>query len=38
MVNYIFVIFYLCVLMFLNLGQQLAKGEICGVGRHGNAR
>ena len=29
---------YLCVVMFLNLGHQLAKGETCGDGRRGNAR
>ena len=38
MVKYYFVIFYLCVVMFLNLGHQLAKGETCGDGRRGNAR
>ena len=38
MVKYSFVIFYLCVVMFLNLGHQLAKGETCGDGRHGNAQ
>ena len=38
MVKYIFVIFYLCVVMFLYLGHQLAKVETCGVGRRGNAR
>ena len=38
MVKCLFVIFYLCVVMFLNLGHQLAKGETCGDGRHGNAR
>ena len=27
MVKYLFVIFYLCVVMFLKLGHQLAKGE-----------
>ena len=27
MVLYLFVIFYLCVVMFLNLGHQLAKGK-----------
>ena len=31
-------LFYLCVVMFLNLGHQLAKGETCGVGGRGNAR
>ena len=36
MVRYLFVIFYLCVVMFLNLGHQLEKGETCGDGRHGN--
>ena len=38
MVKYIFVIFYLCVVMFLNLGHQLAKGETCDGGRCGNVR
>ena len=38
MVKYLFVIFYLCVVMFLNLGHQLAKGETCSDGRRGNAR
>ena len=38
MVKYLFVIFYLCVEMFLNLGHQLAKGETCGDGCRGNAR
>ena len=38
MVKYSFVIFYLCVVMFLNLGHQLAKGETCGDGRRRNAR
>ena len=38
MVKYLFVIFYLCVVMFLNLGHQLAKGEACGEGRLGNVR
>ena len=38
MVKYLFVIFYLCVVMFLKLGHQLAKGETCGDGRRGNAR
>ena len=38
MVKYLFEIFYLCVVMFLNLGHQLAKGETCGDGRRGNAR
>ena len=38
MVKYLFVIFYLCVVMFLNLGHQLAKGETCGDGHRGNAR
>ena len=37
MVKYLFVIFYLCVVMFLNLGHQLAKGETCGYGRRWNA-
>ena len=37
MVKYLFVIFYLCVVMFLNLGHQLAKGETCD-GCRGNAR
>ena len=37
MVKYLFVIFYLCVVMFLNLGHQLTKGETCGDGRRGNA-
>ena len=37
MVKYLFVIFYLCVEMFLNLGHQLAKCETCGDGRRGNA-
>ena len=36
-VKYLFVIFYLCVVMFLNLGHQLAKGETCGDGCRGNA-
>ena len=36
MVKYLFVIFYLCVVIFLNLGHQLAKGETCGDGRRGN--
>ena len=37
--KYLFVIFYLCVVMFLNLpvGHQLGKGETCGDGRRGNA-
>ena len=30
MIKYLFVIFYLCVVMFLNLG------ETCGDGRRGN--
>ena len=34
MVKYLFVIFYLCVVMFLNLGH----GETCGDGRRGNVR
>ena len=38
MVKYLFVIFYLCVVMFLNLRHQLAKCETCGDGRAGNAR
>ena len=38
MVKYLFVIFYLCVVMFLNLGHQLAKGETCGDGGRKNAR
>ena len=38
MVKYLFVIFYLCVVTFLNLGHQLAKGETCGDGRRGNSR
>ena len=38
MVKYLFVIFYLCFVMFLNLGHQLAKGETCGGGPSGNAR
>ena len=38
MVKYLFVIFDLCVVMFLNLGHQLAKGETYGDGRHRNAR
>ena len=38
MVKYLLVIFYLCVVMFLNLWHQLAKGETSGDGRHGNAR
>ena len=38
MVKYLFVIFYLCVVMFLNLRHQLAKCETCGDGRPGNAR
>ena len=38
MVKYLFVIFYLCVVMFLNLGHQIAKGETCGDGRCGNGR
>ena len=37
MVKYLFVIFYLCVVMFLKLGHQL-KGETFGDGRRGNAR
>ena len=38
MVKCFFVIFYLCVVRFLNLGHQLAKGERCGDGRRRNAR
>ena len=38
MVKYLFVISYLCVVMFLNLGHQLAKGEKYGDGGRGNAR
>ena len=38
MVKYLSVIFYLCVVMFLNLRHQLAKGETCGDGFCGNAR
>ena len=38
MVKYLFVIFYLCVVMFLNLGHQLAKGQTFGDGRRGNVR
>ena len=38
MVKYLFVIFYLCVVMFLNLGHQHAKGETHGAGRCGNER
>ena len=38
MVKYLFVIFYLCVVMFLNLGHQLAKGETCVDGLRGNVR
>ena len=38
MVKYLFVIFYLCVVMFLNRGHQLAKGETCGDGRRWNVR
>ena len=38
MVKYLFVIFYLCVVMFLKVGHQLAKGETCGDGRRGNAQ
>ena len=37
MVKYLFLIFYLCVVMFLNLGHQLAKCETCGDGLCGNA-
>ena len=38
MVKYLFVIFYLCVVKFLNRGHQLAKGETCDDGRRGNAQ
>ena len=38
MVKYLFVIFYLCVIMFLKLEHQLAKSETCGDGHSGNAR
>ena len=38
MVKYLFVIFYLCVVMFLNLGHKLAKGETCGDGHCRNGR
>ena len=38
MVKYLVVIFYLCVVMFLNLGHQLAKGETCDNGCRGNER
>ena len=38
MVKYLFVIFYLCVVMFLHLGHQLANGETCGNGRCWNAQ
>ena len=38
MFKYLFVIFYLCAVMFLNLGHQLAKGETCGNGRRRNSR
>ena len=34
MVKYLFVIFYLCVVMFLSLGQKVT----CGDGRRGNAQ
>ena len=42
MVKYLSVIFFLQVVMFQNLGHQLAKGETCGDGgretvRHMNA-
>ena len=37
MVKYLFEIYYLCVVMFLNLGHQLAKGETCGDGRRVDA-
>ena len=32
MVKYLYAIFYLCVVMFLNLAHQLAKGETCDDG------
>ena len=38
MIKYLFAIFHLCVVMFLNLGHQLAKGETCVDGCRGNAR
>ena len=38
MFKYLFVIFYLYVVMFLNLGHHLAKCETCGDGRCGNAQ
>ena len=38
MVKYLFVIFHLCVVMLVNLGHQLAKGETCGNGRRRNAQ
>ena len=38
MVKYLIVIFYLCVVMFLNLGHRLVKGETGGDGRCGNAQ
>ena len=38
MVKYLYVIFYLCVVMSLKLGHQLAKGETFGDGCRGNAR
>ena len=38
MVKYLYVIVYLCVVMFLNPGHQLTKCEICGDGRRWNAR
>ena len=38
MVRHFFVIFYLCVVMFLNLGHQLPKGETCGYGHCRNVR
>ena len=38
MVKYLCEIFYSCVVMFLNLGHQLAKGETFGDGRDVNAR
>ena len=37
MVKYLFLIFYLCVVMFLNLEHQLTKGKTCGDGRRRNA-
>ena len=38
MVKYLFVIFYLCVVMFLNLGHQLPKGETRVDGHRRNAQ